>query len=184
MEKLESLEKQRALCEGCFDDLRELAQIHIEIDPQERRIAPEKPDWIFRLRTVYFHVIAITECDISADGIHIISAELRPVYEQMDILWKCLPHEFRLEEDRKLWTEEARDGLAQYNHPTMVSLALPLLKGGFGDVEVEPIYLQTVVWLGNFIRGYSLALAYLARVLGAESETDSRLLSVLDNSIR
>ena len=183
MEKMESLELQRARCEGCLDDLRKLTRIHTEIDSQERRIAPDEPDWIVRLRKVYFHVIAITDCEISADGIHIMTAELRAAFEQMGILWKCLPQEFRPDENHSWWTEQARGGLAKYTHPTMMSVILPLMSGGFGEIEVGIFYLKTVEWLGRLIGGYTLVLGYLAQILGAESDVTSRLLSVLDNSI-
>ncbi len=184
METQESLEVQRARCERCLDDLRELSRIHIEIDFRKRRIVPDEPDWIFRLRKVYFHVIAITDSDISADGIHVMAAELRAAYEQMGILRKCLPREFRLDEEQDLWMEEARDGLADYTHPTMMNVMLPLTSGGFGDVKVDIFYLKTVVWLGHLIRGYTQALFYLAQVEDAKSELSSRLLSVLGNSIQ
>ena len=136
---------------------------------------------VFRLRKVCLHAVAITKCEISADGVHVMTTELRATYEQMDAVWKCLPDEFRFNEDRSWWANEAKDGLAAYNHPTAVSLVLPLAAGGFGDADAPESYLRLAVWLGRLGCGYGLALSYLARVLGTEGDIDSRLTVVLSD---
>ena len=110
---------------------------------------------------------------------HVMTTELRAAYEQMDAVWKCLPDEFRFNEDRSWWAAEASDGLAAYNHPTTISLSLSLAEGGFGDAEAPESYLKLAVWVGRLGCGYGLALGYLARVLGTEGEFESRLQSVL-----
>ncbi|MDE0100700.1 MAG: hypothetical protein OXM87_14020 [Truepera sp.] len=160
--------------------LREFARIHIDIDVPKRRIASDEPDWVFRLRKVCLHAVAIAKCEVSADGMHVIAAELRPAYEQMDDVWKRLPDEFRFTADGSWWSSEARKGLAAYSHPTMVSLALSLATGGFADAEDPRSYLQLAVWLGHLGCGYGLALAHLARVLGTEGDIDSRLRAVFE----
>ena len=181
MEALKPTEVQRTLCEECRDMLRNLARIHVEIDAPKRRVGADEPDWVFRLRKVCLHAIAITKFEVGADGVHVMTTELRAAYEQMDIVWKCLPDDFRLEEDGSWWTNEAKDGLAAYDHPTMFSLILPLAWGGFGDAEAGVSYLQVAVWLGRLGCGYGLALAHLAQVLGAEGDIDSRLTSILSD---
>ena len=175
MEALEPAEVQRARCEECRDMLRNLVRIHIAVDASRRRIESTEPDWVFRLRKVCLHAVAITKCEVSADGVHAMTTELRAAYEQMDAVWKCLPAEFRFDEDGSWWANEAREGLAEYNHPTPTSLALPLAGGGFGDIEAPESYLRLAVWLGRLGCGYGLALGYLARVLGASDDIDSRL---------
>lgn len=184
MEALEPVEVQRARCEKCRDMLRDLARIHIEIDAPRRRIESNKPDWVFRLRKVCLHAVAITKCDVSADGVHVMTTELRAAYEQMDVVWKDLPDEFRFDEDRNWWAGEAKDRLAAYNHPSTLSLILPLAEGGFGGSDAPESYLQLAIWLGRLGCGYGLALAYLARVLGATDSIDSRLGSVLSDMHR
>ena len=179
MEALEPIEVQRARCEENRDLLRKLAQIHIDIDAAKRRIEPDDPDWVFRLRKVCLHAVAMTKCEVTADGLHVMTTELRAAYEQMDAVWTCLPDEFRFNEDGNWWSREAGSGLAAYNHPTTVSLALSLAEGGFGDVEAPESYLQLAVWIGRLGCGYGLALAYLARVLGTEGDIDSRLESAI-----
>ena len=91
----------------------------------------------------------------------------------------CLPSDFRFDEDGSWWADEAKDRLAEYNHPTMMSLALSLAWGGFADAEDPESYLRLAVWLGRLGCGYGQALAYLARVLDVEGDIDSRLESVL-----
>lgn len=180
MEALEPTEEQRARCEKYRDLLCDLARIHIEIDAPKRRIESDEPDWVFRLRKVCFHAVAITKCEVSADGLHVMTTDLRAAYEQMDVVWKCLPDEFRFKEDGSWWAGEAKNGLAAYNHPTMFSLTLlPLAFGGFCDAEAPESYLRLVVWLGRLGCGYGLALGHLARVLGTDGDIDSRLESVL-----
>ena len=181
MEALEPIEVQRARCEEYRDVLRKLALIHIDIDAPKRRIEPDEPDWVFRLRKVCLHAVALTKCEVSVDGLHVMTTELRAAYEQMDAVWKCLPDEFRFNEDGTWWAGEAGNGLAAYNHPTPISLALPLTEGGFGDAEVPESYLRLAIWLGRLGCGYGLALGHLARVLGAEGDIDSRLESVLSD---
>ena len=179
MEALEPVDVQVARCEEQRDVLRKLARIHIDIDVPKRTVAPEEPDWVFRLRKVCLHAVAISKCEVSADGVHVMVAELRPAYEQMDDIWKRLPDEFRFATDGGWWSSEARKGLAAYNHPTMVSLALPLTDGGFAGTESPRSYLQLAVWLGRLACGYGLALSHLARVLGTAVDIDSRLTAVL-----
>lgn len=181
MDALEPIEMQRARCEEGRDVLRKLVRIHIDIDAPKRRIEPDEPDWVFRLRKVCLHAVAMTKCEVSADGVHIMTTELRAAYEQMDAVWKCLPDEFRFNEDEGWWSNEAGSGLAAYNHPTTISLALSLAEGGFGDAEAPESYLRLAVWLGRLGCGYGLALGYLARVLGTEGDIDSRLESAMPN---
>lgn len=179
MEALEPIEVQRARCDEYLDVLRKLTRIHIEIDAPNRSVESDEPDWVFRLRKVCLHAVAMTKCEVSADGLHVMTTELRAAYEQMDAVWKCLPDEFRFNEDGRWWAEEARGGLAEYTHPTMVSLAFPLAEGGFDDAEAPEGYLRLAIWLGRLGCGYGLALAHLARDLGAEGDVDSRLESLL-----
>ena len=179
MEALEPIEVQRARCEKNRDALRNLARIHIDIDAPRRRIESDEPNWVLRLRKVCLHAVAITNCEVSVDGLHVMTTELRAAYEQMDTIWKCLPGDFRFEEDGFWWANEAKDRLAAYDHPTPFSLMLPLATGGFGDSEAPESYLRLAVWLGRLGCGYGLALAHLARVLGTEGDIDSRLTSVL-----
>ena len=184
MEALEPIEVQRTRCEVYRDVLRNLARIHIDIDAPKRKVGSDEPDWVFRLRKVCFHSLAITKCEVSADGLHVMTTELRAAYEQMDAIWKCLPDEFPSNEDGNWWADEAKDGLAAYNHPMAVSLALPLASGGFDDAESPKSFLQLAVWLGRLGCRYGLAFGYLARVMGTEGDFDSCLEKVLKESER
>ncbi len=177
----ESIEKQRARCEEGREMLRELTRVHLEIDPPKRRIRAAEPDWIFRLRKVCLHAVAITKGEFSVDTVHVMATELRAAYVQMDAVWKCMPGEFRLDKiDGGWWANEARTGLlATYDHPTPLSLAFPLAEGGFGNVEDAKSYLQLAVWLGYLRLGYGLALASLAQVVGAEGDIISRMTAIL-----
>ena len=179
MGALEPVEVQRGRCEKCRDGLRELARIHIEIDAPRRNVGAGEPDWVFRLRKVCLHAVAITQCTVDADEVHVMTVELRAAYVQMDAVWKSLPDEFRFDEDGRWWAMEAGDGLAAYNHPTMTSLGLPLAMGGFADAEAPESYLRLAVWLGRLGCGYGLALGHLARVLGTEQGVDSRLAAAM-----
>ena len=179
MRALEPIEVQRGHCKKYRDLLRSLARIHLEIDAPTRKVGADEPDWVFRLRKVCLHAVAIAKCAVDVDGIHVMTTELRAAYEQMDAVWKCLPEEDRFEEDGSWWAKEANDGLAAYNHPTTMSLALSLAEGGFADAEVSDSYLRLAVWLGRLGCGYGLALGYLARVLRTEGDIDSRLTAVL-----
>ena len=181
MESLAPAEVQRARCEEYRDMLLNLARIHVEIDAPKRRVGADEPDWVFRLRKVCLHAVAITKCEVSADGVHSMTTELRAAYEQMDEVWKCLPTEFRFDEDGSWWANEAREGLAEYNHPTPTSLGLPLAEGGFGDSEAPEGYLRLAIWLGYLGSGYGLALAYLVRVLDSDGDRDidSRLAAAM-----
>ena len=179
MEELEPIEVQRNRCRRCRDALRDLTRIHVEIDTPSRTVGTNEPDWVFRLRKVCLHAVAITRCEINVDGVHVITTELRAAYEQMDAVSKRLPDECRFAADGTWWSNEARDGLAAFNHPTMLSLALSLASGGFAEAEDPRSYLQLAVWLGRLGCGYGLALVHLAGVLGTEVDIDSRLATIL-----
>ena len=179
METLEPIELQRSRCMRCRDGLRDLNRIHMVIDPPTRKIDTDEPEWILRLRKVCLHVVAITRCAVDVDGVHVMTTELRAAYEQMAVVWKCLPNDFRFEEDRSWWNNEAKGRLAEYNHPTAFTLALSFADGGFAEAEDPEGYLRLAIWLGRLVCGYGLALTHLARVLGTESGVDTRLLSVM-----
>ena len=180
MESLESIDVHRE-CEEGLNVLRSLTRIHIEIDAPSRKTGACEPDWVLRLRKVCLHTVAITKCEINVDGVHVITTELRAAYKQMDAIWKCLPNEFRFEADRDWWADQAKGGLAAYNHPTMFGLAMSLAKGGFASANDPKSYLSVAIWLGRLGCAYGLALGYLARVLGTENDIDSRLKAVLLN---
>ena len=179
MEALEPIEVQRARCEEFRDVLRELARIHIDIDAPKRRIKSDDPDWVFRLRKVCLHAVAITRCEVSTDGTHLIATELRAAYEQMSAVWKRVPDEFRFTVHGGWWSSEARKALAAYSHPTMMSLVLSLASGGFAEAEDPRSYLQLAIWLGRLGCAYGLVLPHLARVLGAEGDIDARVNAVI-----
>ena len=181
MGALDPIEVQRARCEKCRDALRDLTRIHVEIDAPTRKVGADEPDWVFRLRKVCLHAVAISKCAVNVDGMHAMATELRAAYEQMDAVWKCLPSEFRFDEDGSWWANEVKEELAAYNHPTTFSLGLSLAGGGFADAEAPESYLRLAVWLGRLGCGYGLALGYLARVLRTEGDIDSRLGAVLAN---
>ena len=179
MAALEPLDVQRDRCKKSRDALRDLTRIHVEINAPKRKVGADEPDWVFRLRKVCLHAVAITRCEVDVDGVHVMTTELRAAYEQMDAVWICLPDEFRFEADRSWWSSEASDRMAESNHPTPMSLALSLADGGFADVEAPESYLRLAVWLARLGCGYGLALGYLARVLGAEEDIGSRLTAVI-----
>ena len=179
MEANERIEVQRRRCEEYRDVLRNLARIHLEIDAPRRMVGTDEPESVFRLRKVCLHGLAITKCEVNVDGMHVMTTELRAAYEQMDAVWKCMPDEFRFDADGRNWSKEAIEGLAAYNHPTPISLALSLAEGGFADAEDPKSYLQLALWLGRLLCRYLLALAYLARELGTEGNCDSRLKALL-----
>ena len=181
MGALEPIEVQRGRCEKCRDGLRNLARLHVEIDAPTRRIGTDEPDWVFRLRKVCLHAIAISTCSVNVDGVHVMTTELRAAHEQMAAVWKCLPDEFRFDEHHTWWANEATGRLANYNHPTAMSLGLSLAGGGFGDPEAPESYLRLAVWLGRLGCGYGLALGFLGRVLGTEGDIESRLQAVVSD---
>lgn len=171
----------RRWCEEQRDGLLELARIHAEdIDRGSRKPGADEPDWVLRLRKVCLHAVSVAKCEVDVDGLHAMAPDLRAAYEQMDAVWKCLPAEYRIEKDRNWWSDEARNGLAAYCHPTMTSLMLPVASGGFADVESPVAHLRFTAWLGRLGCGYALALGHLARILGADvQDVDSSIESLV-----
>ena len=123
----EGIDELRARGERCLGMLGEFARIHLEVDAPTRTMRADEPDWIGRLRKVCFHVLAITGWKFSAGVEHVMATEIRAAYEQMDVVWKCVPEKFKLDEiDGGWWANEAKNGLlATYDHPTPQSLLLP-----------------------------------------------------------
>ena len=177
----EGLHDLRARCERSRDLLGELARIHLAIDAPTRRMQADEENWIGRLRKICLHVLAIDGWEISAHVEHVMATELRAAYVQMDAVWKHVPVKFRPDEiGGGWWAEEARNGmLATYDHPTPQTLILPAGRGGFGNDENGMSYAQLAVWLGRLGLGYGLAVAYLAQVLGAEGDVESRVAAAL-----
>ena len=182
----EGVEQQRIRCGELRDLLREFARIHVRIDTPDRTIGADTSDWILRLRKVCLHALAISECDVDVDGVHTMATELRAAYRQMHAVWSCVSAEHRVVEmDRGWWDDEARNGLlARYDHPTPVSLMLPLTDGGFDETGNAMSYVRLVVWLGRLGLGYGLAIAYLAEVLKVDRDLDSQVTELLERSAR
>lgn len=180
----EGLEQQRIRCGELRDLLREFARIHVQIDTPNRPIGTETPDWVLRLRKVCLHALAISECDIDMDGVHMMATEARAAYWQMHAVWPCVPAEHCVVEmDCGWWADEARNGLlARYDHPTPLSLHFSLKDGGFDEPDNPISYVQLVLWLGRLGFGYGLTLTYLAEVLDAESDLDSEVTELLIRS--
>ena len=158
-----------------------LVRIHQSIDSPTRRIEPDEPDWIFRLRKVCLHCTAIDRWTIDIDSLHAMATEIRAAYVQIDAVWKCMPEEFRLDEmDDDWWANEARSGiLATYDHPTPTSLFFSARQGGFGRSDDQGSYMQLALWLIRLGLGYGFALSYLAEVMGAEEDVAARLAEAL-----
>jgi len=182
----EGVEQQRIRCGELRDLLREFARIHVRIDTPDRTIRADTPDWILRLRKVCLHALAISECDIDVEGVHTMATELRAAYRQMHTVWPCVPAEHRVDEmDFGWWDSEARNGLlATYDHPTPVSLMLPLADGGFDKGDKAISYVRLVVWLGSLGLGYGLAIGYLAEVLKADRDLDSQVTELVERAAR
>ena len=170
-----------AQCERCVGMLDELSRIHLEIDEPGRKIGGGEPDWIFRLRKVCLHVLAMKGWEIGADVEQVMASELRAAYVQIGAVWEHVPEAFRLDAmDGGWWANEARNGvLATYDHPTPQSLLLPAERGGLGSSEDGRSYAQLALWLGQLGLGYGIALGYLAQVLGAEGDVGLRVADAM-----
>ena len=179
----EGIDRNRERCEGSRDILRDLARIHLAIDAPKRCIGVDDPDWIFRLRKLCLHVVAISKWEVSVDNVHAMATDLRAAYVQMDVIWNRLPGEYSLDEiDANWWIKEARTGvLAKFDHPTPLSLGFPLVVGGFGETENPKSFLQFAVLLGELGIGYGLALSYLAKVLESDENISSRVAAVMES---
>ena len=181
----EGIDELRARCEKCLRMLGEFSRIHREVDAPMRRMREDEPDWIFRLRKICLHVVAIGGWEIGAGVEHVMATELRAAYVQMDAIWKCVPEKFKLKEmDSVWWADEARNGmLATYDHPTPQSLMLPAGRGGFRNGEARMSYAPLAVWLCGLGLGYGSALVYLAEVLGAKGDVESLVSEALSGVI-
>ena len=182
----EGVEQQRIRCGELRDLLREFAGIHVRIDTPDRMIGADTPDWILRLRKVCLHVLAISECNVDVEGVHTMATELRAAYRQMHAVWPCVPPEHRVVGiDWGWWDDEARNRLlATYDHPTPVSLMLPLTNGGFDEFGEAMTYVRLVVWLGSLELGYAAAIDYLAEVMKVDRDLDSEVTELLQRSAR
>ena len=74
----------RTWCERCRGLLGELARIHLAVDAPTRRMQPDEPDWIGRLRKICLHVRAIDSWEIGTGVEHVMATDLRAAYVQMD----------------------------------------------------------------------------------------------------
>lgn len=167
----------RQVCKGAQAFLGELARIHLTIDEPARRADAGEPQWIFRLRKVLLHVLAVNGWEIGPDVEHVMASELRAAFEQMESVWKELPADCRFYEDKDgWWANEARNGMmATYDHPTPQSLLLPAGRGGFGQGEERESYGRLASWLAHLAFGYLCGLVYLERELGYRTSRDGSL---------
>ena len=161
--------------------VRALVRIHQNIDSPTRNIESDEPDWIFRLRKVCLHSMAICGWTTDIDSMHAMAAEIRAAYVQIEAVRKCVPEEFRLDEmDDDWWDREARSGtLATFDHPKPISLFCSARLGGCGLGDGQRAYGQLALWLVQLGLGYGFALSYLAEVLGAEEDFAARLAEAL-----
>lgn len=171
----------RAECERYRDQLRDLARIHLAVDPPARRIQPDEPSMVGRMRKVCLHVKAIIGLEIIAGAEHVLATEVRAAYYQMDALWKDVPTVIWAEDMDVEWASEAKNGvLAVYDHPTPQSLMLTAGYGGFRDGGNSMVYVRMAAWMAQLALGYGLALVYLDQVLGAKQDVATRLVPVFN----
>ena len=176
------IDEIRTRCGQFRDMLAELANIHLEIDTPTRIMDANEPDWIGRLRKICLHVRAIDRWEIGVGVEHVMAPEIRAAFEQMSVVWKCLPPDSRLEkEDGNWWDDEARNGiLATYDHPTSQSLMLSAEHGGFNVDESGMVYARLALWLGYLAFGYALAINHLSQILERGVDIESRITAMLN----
>ncbi len=181
LQSVSDIGDMRARCEQIRDLLTELVDVHLEIDPPDRIMEADEPDWIGRLRKICIHVRAIGRWEIAVDVEHVIAPEIRAAYMQISVVWMCLPPELRLEgTDGTRWHDEARNGLlATYDHPTAQGLMLPAGRGGFSPDENWVVYAQVVSWLVELALGYGYAVVHLSQFLGRGVDIESRVIQVM-----
>ena len=182
----EGVEQQRIRCGELRDVLRDFAHVHVRIDTPDRAISVDTPDWMLRLRKVCLHALAISACAVDVEGVHTMATELRAAYRQMHSIWRCVPAERRMVEmDCGWWDDEAGSGmLARYDHPTPVSLMLPLKDGGFDEAGHAMSHVRLVVWLGRLGFAYGLAIGYLGDVLKVDRDVHSQVAELLERIAR
>ncbi|MCY3927213.1 MAG: hypothetical protein OXG81_02925 [Acidobacteria bacterium] len=179
MEALELSEAQNT-CTRQLEMLGGLGPLHLEIDFPARVVEEDEPDWVLRLRKVYFHVVASAGYAVTPEGLHAMATEVRAAHVQMDAIWERLPNEAFEDIDPAWWTSEASEKLlAAFDHPTPLGLEFSLAVGGLQDVESPIAYARMAIWLGRLGLGYGCVLSYLARFLGAEEELRSRVDATL-----
>lgn len=181
LESDDGITELRARCEQFRDLLAELVGIHLEVDAPTREMDADEPDWIGRLRKICLHALAINRWEIGIGVEHVLAPEIRAAFEQMSVVWQHLPPSSRLEgRDVDWWAKEARSGmLATYNHPTPLKLILSPSAGGFSTEDSGFVYAQLVLWLGQLVIGYAMAVGHLSDIVRSEGDIDARVTSIL-----
>lgn len=156
--------------------MRTLLLIHIEIDSLIRTFEADEPDYVYHLRKVSRHVMALTKCAVDSDGLHVIAVDLRPAIDQMNVVLNSMPAECRPYREECEWRHKIGDGLSVFCHPTLTSvLCLPLSLGGFNVASEDDCYQSFADWLRSFHNEYKLALIFLADSMGVGGEFVTRL---------
>ena len=101
----------RVRCVRCPDQLRELARIHLAVDAPTRKMQPDEPDCIGRIRKICLHVRAIDGWEIGAGVEHVMATEVRAAYQQLDAVWKYVPATIRLDRMDDVWADASRNGI-------------------------------------------------------------------------
>lgn len=169
-------------CGQCIECLGKLRNIHLEIDPPTRTIAPNDPEYVYHMRKVLLHVEAIVGWQLDMTAVHVMAPEMRAAIEQVDIIWGKAVHEMDLEglnEPAKLLAQgnkRNREFLSSYVHPTPQRLLTSWECGGLGPAG-ERCYAPMAVVLVDLVFRHAILLAYLAQLLGSDKEQD--IISVL-----
>ena len=158
-------------CRKHLASLQTLVLIHIEIDSLISTINANEPDYVYHLRKVSRHSVALAKCAVDADGLHVIAVELRPAIDQMNSVLKFMPAEYRPDLEEREWRNKIGDGLSVFCHPTLTNVScLPLDLGGFNDASKADCYKSMAVWLRSFLYEYQMALIFLVDSMGVSKE--------------
>ena len=178
--KQQAVDVLRSGCEQCVACLNELVAIHLGMDSPDRMIQPSDAECVYRLRKVLLHVKAITSWEFDTDIMHVVAPDLRAANDQIDKIWKKMPHKFLAElvegEAGGIATQEqrfpktAQEIVSSYIHPTPQRLLLQGEQGGLGKVDEVRYFCNMFVLLGRLILRYGISLVYLEQTLTRESE--------------
>ena len=172
----------RTLSEQSMERLKELTQVHLDMDPPSTEIGATEDECVYRLRKVLFHIVSVSGWTIDFDVMHVVAPELRAANEQLDQIvkmkkWKYITDildgsGLDLLRPSDKHSKMQKSMMSSYIHPTTLRLVMPGELGGLGNVGRVKYYFNMALSLGELVAKYAICLAPLSQIRGSKKEPD------------
>ncbi|MDE2721846.1 MAG: hypothetical protein OXI59_00575, partial [Gemmatimonadota bacterium] len=151
-------------CEGVLKGLKDLVQIHKQMNAQVDWKVENDPTFRLHLHKAYIHIVAITSWQMNGEVFHVMAPEIRAAVKALDpLVQEYLPQELsKKKRNRHSFLYQEND-LKCFAHPTLFSLSNTRGFGGFGKTGYVRYLSVAYTSLSQLMLAYACAIRKAAK---------------------